>query len=105
MLQNLEPFSDRVIVKRIDEDAEVKRGLIIPEIARVKSSKGTVVAVGAGRLINGKIEPLPLNVGDIVMFTKYGATEITIDGEDYLLMRFDEIYLRQKYDGWKADSK
>lgn len=84
---NLEPFGDRVILKRIDEDAEMKRGLLIPEIAQVKSSKGRVIAAGP----NANVEP-----GDIVLFSKYGAMEITLDGEDYLLLRFDEIYLREK---------
>jgi chaperonin GroES len=93
---DLEPLGDKVIVSRIDEDAEMKFGLHIPEIAQVKSSKGRVEAVGEGRLIGNAIQPLPLAVGDIVMFSKYGATEILIDGEEYLLLRFDEIYLRQK---------
>src|SRR6516162_10135949 len=93
---DLEPLGDKVIIKRIDEDAEMKRGLHIPEIAQTKSSKGRVVAVGEGRLIGERIVPLPLEIGDIVLFSKYGATEILIDGEEVLLLRFDEIYLRQK---------
>jgi chaperonin GroES len=93
---DLEPLGDKVIIKRIDEDAEMQRGLHVPEIAQVKSSKGRVVAVGEGRLIGNKIEPLPLQVGDIVCFSKYGATEINFDGEEFLLLRFDEIYVRQK---------
>lgn len=93
---DLEPLGDKVIVKRIDEDAEMKHGLHIPEIAQVKSSKGRVVAVGEGRLIGDRIVPLPLEVGDIVLFSKYGATEISLDGDEYLMLRFDEIYLRQK---------
>lgn len=93
---DLEPLGDKVIIKRIDEDAEMKGGLHIPDIAQIKSSKGRVVAVGEGRLIGDKIEPLPLSPGDIVLFSKYGATEISLDGEEYLILRFDEIYLRHK---------
>ena len=93
---DLEPLGDRVIVSRIDEDAEMKRGLHIPEIAQVKSSKGRVVAVGEGRLIGDRIVPLPLEIGDIILFSKYGAVEINMDGDEYLMLRFDEIYVRQK---------
>ena len=93
---DVEPLGDKVIIKRIDEDAEMHLGLHIPEIAQVKSSKGRVMAVGEGRFIGGKIEPLPLNVGDIVMFSKYGATELSLDGEEYLILRFDELYLRHR---------
>jgi len=92
----LEPLGDRVIVKRMDEEAEMQHGLHVPEIAQVKSSKGRVVAVGEGRLIGNAIVPLPLEVGDIVLFSKYGATEISLDGDEYLLLRFDEIYVRQR---------
>jgi chaperonin GroES len=93
---DLEPLGDRVIIKRIEEDAEMKHGLHIPEIAQVKSSKGRVVGVGEGRYIGNKIEPLPLEVGDIVLFSKYGGTEINLDGDEYICLRFDEIFLRQK---------
>jgi chaperonin GroES len=93
---DLEPLGDRVIVTRLDEDAEMKHGLHIPEIAQVKSSKGRIVAVGEGRLIGDKIVPLPVEVGDIVLFSKYGAVEINLDGDEYLMLRFDEIYVRQR---------
>ena|SRR6516225_590935 len=93
---DLEPLGDRVIVKRIDEDSEMQFGLHVPEIAQVKSCKGRVMAVGEGRLIGNAIQPLPLAVGDVVLFSKYGATEINLDGEEFLLLRYDEIYLRQK---------
>ena len=93
---DLEPLGDRVILQRIDEDAEMSHGLHVPEIAQVKSSKGRVMAVGEGRFIEGRIVPLPVEPGDIVLFSKYGATEINMDGEEYLMLRFDEIYVRQK---------
>lgn len=93
---DLEPFGDRVIVKRIDEEAEMSHGLHIPEIAQTKSNKGRVMAVGEGRLIGDRIVPLPVDVGDTVLFSKYGAVEIMLDGEEFLMLRFDELYLRQK---------
>lgn len=96
MAFDLEPFGDRVILKRIDEDAEMSHGLHVPEIAQVKSQKGRIMAVGEGRFINGKIEPLPVNEGDIVMFSKYGGVECNLDGEEYIILRFDELYLRQR---------
>lgn len=91
---DLEPLGDRVVLKRIDDDAEMLHGLHIPEIAQVKSCKGRIMAVGEGRFINGKIEPLPLGEGDIVLFSKYGGTECNLDGEEYIILRFDEVFLR-----------
>jgi chaperonin GroES len=93
---DLEPLGDKVIVSRIDEDAEMKFGLHIPEIAQVKSSKGRVEAVGEGRLVGNQLLPLPLQVGDIVLFSKYGAVEVNLNGEEYLILRFDEIYFKQR---------
>lgn len=96
MAFDLEPFGDRVIVKVIEEQAEMTHGLHIPEIAQVKSNMGRVMAVGEGRFIEGKIEPLPVNEGDLILFSKYGGTEINLDGEEYLVLRFDECYLRKR---------
>jgi len=93
---DIEPLGDRVLIKRIDEDAEIQHGLHVPEIAQVKSSKGRVIAVGEGRLVGNQIVPLPLEVGDIVLFSKYGATEVNLDGEEFLVLRYDEIYFRQR---------
>ena len=93
---DIEPLGDRVLLKRIDEDAEMNRGLHVPDIAQVKSSKGRVMAVGEGRIIDGKLLPLPLDVGDIVLFSKYGAVEVNLDGEEFLILRYDEIYFRQR---------
>jgi|SRR5215472_9059278 len=93
---DIEPLGDRVLIKRIDEDTEMNRGLHVPEIAQVKSSKGRVIAVGEGRLVGNQLLPLPLEVGDIVLFSKYGATEVQLDGEEFLILRYDEIYFRQR---------
>ena len=93
---DVEPLGDRVLLKRIDEDMEMQRGLQVPEIAQVKSSKGRVIAVGEGRLVGDKILPLPIEVGDVVLFSKYGAIEVILDGEEFLVCRYDELYFRQK---------
>jgi chaperonin GroES len=93
---NYEPFGNFVLVKRIDEESEMSGGIVVPEIAQIKSNKGRVIAVGEGRIIDGKLEALPVSPGDIVLFGKYGAMEVKLDGEDYLLLRFDELYLKQK---------
>lgn len=96
MAFDLEPLGDRVVVFRIEEDAEMMRGLHIPEIAQVKSQMGRVMAVGEGRYLGGKIEPLPLSEGDLVLFGRYGGTEVNLDGVEYIILRFDEILLRRR---------
>lgn len=96
MAFDLEPLGDRVVVLRIDEEAEMMHGLHIPEIAQVKSQAGRVMAVGEGRYLGGKIEPLPLEEGDTVLFGRYGGTEVSLDGVEYIVLRFDEILLRRK---------
>ena len=90
-----QPLGSFVLVERIGEDLEMQKGIVIPEIGQVKSNKGRVVAVGEGRMIDGKLEPLPVVPGDVVLFSKYGATDVLLDGSEYLLLRFDEIYLKQ----------
>ena len=88
----VQPLGDRVMVRRIEEE-EVKRGgIIIPDTAKEKPQQGEIVAVGTGRL-NDKNErvPLDVNVGDRVLFGKYSGTEVKLDGEEYLMMREEDI--------------
>lgn len=86
------PLHDRVLVKRIEEEEQVRGGIIIPDSAREKPQEGQVIAIGTGKLLeNGtRIEP-GVQVGDKVLFGKYSGTEIKVDDEDYLIMREDEI--------------
>ena len=92
MAVNLTPLHDRVVVKRIEEKESVKGGIIIPDSAKEKQQEGEVIAVGSGkRGENGQILPLDVKVGDRVLFGKYGGTEITIDDEDLLILREEEI--------------
>jgi len=88
----IKPLHDRVIVKRIEEEETTKGGIIIPDSAKEKPAEGKIIAVGNGKLLDdGKRQPLDVKEGDIVLFGKYGGTEIKIDGEEHLIMREDDI--------------
>ncbi len=91
MAVNLTPLHDRVIVKRIEEKESLKGGIIIPDTAKEKPQEGEVIAVGAGRREKGELIPLDVKVGDRVLFGKYGGTEIKLEGEEYLILREEEI--------------
>ncbi|MEN3027193.1 MAG: co-chaperone GroES [Chlorobiota bacterium] len=89
----LTPLYDRVVVKPAPPEEVTKGGIIIPDTAKEKPQQGEVVAVGKGKLTeDGKLIPLQVKVGDQVLFGKYAGTEITIDGEEYLIMRESDIY-------------
>lgn len=88
----IRPLQDRVIVKRVEEEAKTKGGIIIPDTAKEKPVEGKVVAVGGGKVLeNGKKQPLEVKVGDRILFGKYAGTDIKIDGEEHLIMREDDI--------------
>lgn len=86
------PLHDRVVVKRIEEEAKTAGGIIIPDTAKEKPSQGEVIAVGPGaRTEDGKILPMDLKVGDRVLFGKWSGTEVKIDGQDYLIMKESDV--------------
>ena len=87
------PLHDRVLLKRIEEKGEVKKGeIIIPDTAKEKPMEGEVLSVGPGKMMeNGKRSPMDLKAGDRVLFGKYAGTEIKIDDGDYVIMREEEI--------------
>ncbi len=86
------PLSDRILVERVEEDEKTKGGIIIPDTAKEKPAEGKVVATGNGRMgEDGKLLPMDVNVGDRILFSKYGGTEIKLDGVDYLIMRQDDV--------------
>ena len=86
------PMGDRVLVSPIEEQEVKKGGIIIPDTAKEKPQEGKVVALGAGKRDDeGKLIPFEVKKGDRVLYSKYGGTEITIDGEKYLVMREDDI--------------
>jgi chaperonin GroES len=91
MAVNLTPLHDRVIVKRIEEKETVKGGIIIPDSAKEKPMEGEVIAVGSGKREKGELIPLDVKPGDRVLFGKYGGTEIKLEGEEYLILREEEI--------------
>ena len=89
---NIRPLHDRVIVKRMEEERTSAGGIVIPDSATEKPSKGEVLAVGNGKLLeNGDVRPLDVKVGDSVLFGKYSGTEVKNDGDDLLVMREDDI--------------
>ncbi len=89
---NVKPLGDRVLVQAIEQDEVKKGGIIIPDTAKEKPQEGKVVAIGTGkRDENGKLIPFEVKKGDRVLISKYGGTEIKIDGKDYLIMREDDI--------------
>jgi len=88
----IRPLQDRVIVERIDEEEKTKGGIIIPETAKEKPQEGKVVAVGKGKVTDdGKLLPLSVKAGDKILFGKYSGTEIKLNGDEYLIMREDDI--------------
>ena len=88
----IRPLHDRVIVKRLEEEAQTKGGLYIPDTAKEKPIQGEVIAVGAGkRDKGGKVIKLDVKAGDRVLFSKYSGTEVKLDGEEHLILREDDI--------------
>lgn len=88
----IRPLNDRLLVKRLAEEAKTAGGIIIPDTAKEKPAEGEVVAVGPGKLNDkGERIALQVKVGDKVLFSKYGGTEVKLESEDYLIMREDDI--------------
>jgi len=88
----VQPLQDRVLVKRLDAEEEKVGGIIIPDTAKEKPQEGEVVAVGPGKVTDdGKRQPVGVKEGDKILFAKYAGTEVKIDGEDFLVMREDDI--------------
>ncbi len=88
----LRPLQDRIIVRRVEEETKTAGGIFIPETAKEKPQKGEIVAVGNGKKTeDGKVIPIDLKVGEKVLFGKYAGTEIKIEGEEFLIMREDDI--------------
>ena len=88
----LKPLYDHVIVTRAKADTVSKGGIYIPPAAQEKTSEGVVVAVGKGQVLeNGKVHPLEVKVGDVILFDKYGAVEVKISGEEYIVLREQNI--------------
>lgn len=86
------PLGDRVLVRRLEEEAKTKGGIIIPESAKEKPQQGKIVAVGNGRTTeDGKVIPLNVKTGEKILFQKYSGSDIKIEGDEYLILREEEI--------------
>jgi chaperonin GroES len=88
----LVPLEDRVVVKLVEREDKTSSGIVLPDTAQEKPQKATVMAAGPGKYdANGKLTPMPVNKGDLVLFAKYSGTELKLDGEEYLVLRASDI--------------
>lgn len=85
------PLSDRVVIKALEETEQMRGGLYIPDTAKEKPMQGEIVAVGPGKYEDGKLVPMGVKVGDKVLYGKYSGTEVTIDAEQYLILRESDV--------------
>ena len=89
----LKPLADRVVIRPMEAEEKTKGGIILPDTAKEKPIEGTIVAVGQGKVADdGKVIKLEVKEGDKVLYGKYSGTEVTVDGEDYLIMRESDIF-------------
>lgn len=96
MAIKLEPLGDRVIVKPVEKEERTKSGIYLPDTAKEKPQEGEVVAVGPGKKTEeGTVIPMDVAVGDIVVFAKYGGTEIKVDDEEFMILRESDILARK----------
>ncbi len=90
---NIRPLHDRVVVKRLDSEEKTAGGIVLPGSAQEKPSMGEILAVGTGRVLtNGDVKALDVKVGDKVLFGKYSGTEVTLDGEELIMMKEDDLF-------------
>jgi len=89
---NLQPLEDRVVVKLMEQEEKTSSGIVLPDTAKEKPSKASVVAVGPGKYDeSGNLLPMPVKKGDVVVIAKYSGTELKLDGEEYLVMRASDL--------------
>lgn len=88
----IQPLGDRILVKAQEAEEKTKGGIVLPDTAKEKPQEGKVIAVGKGKLLeDGTIKPLEVKVGDVILYGKYSGTEINHNGEDYLILKEDDI--------------
>ncbi len=96
MAVKLEPMADRMVVKPIEKEEVSKGGILLPDTAKEKPQEGEVLAIGPGRMTDdGKRLPMDVKVGDIVVYAKYGGTEIKVDGEELMILRESDILAKR----------
>ena len=93
----LKPLGDRLIVKPVEEEETTASGIVLPDTAKEKPQKGKVVAVGDGAIEDGKRRPLDVSEGDEVLYSKYGGTEITVEGDELLVLRESDVLAKVEY--------
>ncbi len=91
---SLEPLGDRVIVTALEAEDITASGIVLPDTAKEKPQRGKIVAVGPGRYVDGERQPLDVQVGDEVLYSKYGGTELNVDGEDLLVLNENDIFAK-----------
>jgi len=88
----IKPLGDRIVVRPLDPQEKTKSGLVLPDTAKEKPQEGKVIAVGKGRLLDeGDVKPLEIKTGDRVLYGKYAGSEVSLEGEDYLILREEDI--------------
>lgn len=91
-MATIRPLNDRIIVRRVEEQEQMRGGLYIPDTAKEKPQEGQVIAVGNGKILNnGDRVAIDIRVGDKILFGKYSGTEVKLDGEEYLILREDDV--------------
>jgi chaperonin GroES len=105
MAVNVTPLHDRVLVRRMENKETAKEGIIIPDSAKEKPQEGEVIAIGPGKIEKGQRVPLDVAVGDRILFGKYTGSDITIDGQEYLILHEEEILGRLSGMAKAASSK
>jgi|SRR3569832_53436 len=89
---SIRPLGSRVVAQRLEQEETLKGGLILPDSAKKKQESAKVIAIGPGEFTKeGKLLPMPVNVGDVILMDKYAGQEVTIDGEDYVIVKADDI--------------
>jgi chaperonin GroES len=89
---NLKPLHDRIIVEAAAKEERSSGGIILPDSAQEKPQRGTVLAVGPGKTLDsGKVSPVDIKVGEVVLYGRYGGTEVTVGGKDYVILRADDV--------------
>lgn len=92
-MPTLKPLGDKVVVQVVEQDDKTASGLYLPDTAKKKPQEGKVIAVGTGRVLdNGDRNKLSVKVGDRVLFSKYGGNEVTLDGEEFMILDEDQVY-------------
>lgn len=92
MASQLQPLGDRLVIKPLDAEEKTKSGLVLPDTAKEKPQEGKVIAVGTGKLLDdGSVKKLEVRNGDRVLYGKYAGTEVTLNEEDYLILREDDV--------------